>query len=84
MLLEQRGGLLVLIDPDWPNKILPDDHDFFDQIHADLARRAATDPASLIEQASELNVGPLVTLRTGLVEEDAEPLRGILQRFVPV
>lgn len=84
MLLEQPGGLLVLVDPDWPNKILADDHDFFHQIRTDFARRAATDPASLIAQASELNVGPLVTLRTGLVEEDAELLREILQRFVPV
>ena len=84
LLLEQPTRLLVLVDPGWQSRIPPVDHDFIEETIADLAHRAKSDPLGLLHQASELNLGPLVTRETGFVDTNMEGITEFVQRFVPV
>ena len=83
LLLEQPTRLLVLVDPGWQSRIPLFDHGFFEETIADLAHRAKSDPLGLLNQASELNLGPLVTQETGLVGTNREGIAEFVQRFVP-
>lgn len=84
LLLEKSGELLVLVDPGWQSRILPTDRDFFEEIIADFARRAHSDPLGLLHQASELDLGPILTQETGIVDAKREGIAELIQSFVPV
>jgi hypothetical protein len=84
LLLEQPAGFLVLVAPDWKSRILPPDHRYFEEIIADFAHRAKSDPLGLLQQASEVNVGSLITWETGFVETKKSHIAELIQRFIPV
>ncbi len=84
LLLEQPTGFLVLVVPDWKSRILPPDHRYFEEIMADFAHRAKSDPLSLLQQASEVNVGTLITRETGYVDMNKADIAELIQRFIPI
>lgn len=84
LLIEQPDGVLVLVDPRWRNIVLPCDYEFFEEILRDFTRRAKADAAGLLELASDLNVGPLVTLETGFLPAGEGRLSELKRRFAPV
>lgn len=84
LLLQEPGRLLVLVDPDWETRVLPVDRAFFKETIADLAHRAKSDPLGLLHQASELNLGLLVTQETGFVDISREDIAEFVRRFIPL
>lgn len=84
LLLKKPGRLLVLIDPGWQSRILPADREFFEEIIADFAHRAESDALGLLKQASELNLGPLITLETGFLAADRGGIADLVLRYIPI
>ena len=84
LLIEQTDGVLVLVDPEWRNFVLPPDYEFFEEILRDFTRRAKADAAGLLKLASALNVGPLVTLETGFLPTGEGRVSELKRRFAPV
>ena len=83
LLVERPAALRVLIHPHWAEKVLPQDRDYLSRIRDDFRQRAMTDPDGLFKQASELNVGPLITLKTGFVTDDPASLNEMMKQFLP-
>lgn len=82
LLIEQPKTMLILADPAWKRVIQPTDHGYVQEVLTDFADRAKSDPVVLFEQASEINLGPLVTAEVGVFDPEDTHLASMLQRFV--
>lgn len=84
LLLIARGDRLeVLVDPHWREMVQPGDREYFDEILPDMATRARSDAETLFKACSALNVGPLITQKTGMLA-DEHPLRDAIKQFVAI
>jgi hypothetical protein len=73
LIYSQAAGLRLLASPDWQQTVPAWDHAYITAILADFRERAWSAPEALLEQASSLSVGPLVTHTCGnRLEEHAE------------
>ena len=84
LLLKTLSRLVVMIEPDWREFIMLADREYLDSVIADIRRRAELDPAALFQQATELNLGPLITQEAGCTDENHFRFAEILAHFLPI
>jgi hypothetical protein len=77
------SGADVRLNPEWSTIVAPDDHAYFREILSDLGERAEFDPESLMDQLSNLNVGPLVTWEAGTRLSSHPDLLRMYEQFRP-
>ncbi len=82
VLEDARGGLRFLVDPGWRAVVRAEDVEYTESLLSDFLDRAKEQPATLLEQLSSLEVGPLVTKETGEKISDHPALLELSSRFV--
>jgi len=80
----EEGSLRLFADPQWPIKMQNNDLTYIDALLKDLALRSKLHPADLFRQLSSLEVGPIVTHKTGLVKRDRPYLEAYCSGFHPL
>lgn len=75
-------GLRLLVSPEWQQIVHPSDHAYITAILADFHERAQLAPEALLEQASSLTVGPLVTHTCGIRLEEYPELHTLSLAFI--
>jgi len=84
LLIENTSGAVLLINPDWQELIRAADVEYLGALLTDFRHRAKLDARRLFEQASELNVGPLLTRDAGVAKRDDPRIAQLMARFVPL
>lgn len=75
-------GLRLLASPDWRQIVHPSDHAYITSLWADFRGRAQTAPEALLEQASSLSVGPIVTVACGIRLDEYPELHTLSLAFI--
>jgi hypothetical protein len=84
VLEDARGGLRFLVDPGWRAVVRAEDVEYTESLLSDFLDRAKEQPATLFNQLSSLEVGPLVTQETGERISDHPFLLELYSRFMPL
>ena len=74
----------VLIDPGWRSIVIPADREYISGLLADFKARATLDIEALLNQASSLSVGPLITHSTGAELSGHPKLLTLSQSFIEI
>jgi hypothetical protein len=69
LLVIQAGpGLEIVIRPDWHKGVLPDDQEYLTELMDDWRNATPAEIPTLLESLSELSIGPLKSIESGLVD----------------
>lgn len=79
---DQFMKLRILVSPEWQQIVQPKDYAYIAEILADFRERARSAPEALLEQASSLSVGPLVTHASGVLFEEQSDLYALSIAFI--
>ena len=82
VLEDAKGCLRFLVDPGWRAVVRAEDVEYTESLLGDFLERAKEQPATLFNQLSSLEVGPLVTHETGEKISDHAFLLELYSRFV--
>lgn len=81
MLENARGGLRILVRPDWRSIVQAEDLEYMDSLLRDFLNRADEQPAALFKQLSSLGVGPLIASEVGKEISNHPRLMDLVSRF---
>jgi hypothetical protein len=78
----EASTLEARIEPHWDRVVLEHDREYISTVLEDFRQRIRLDPIHLLEQISNLNVGPLVTAASGFDLGSNPEILNLFEKFI--